>query len=63
MSNKIIGVMLIVVGVALAWWGYNVYDAAMSQIERALSGSTPIEAWVGLVGGAIVIIVGLFKLK
>ncbi len=63
MNNKIIGIVLIVVGVALTVWGFNVYDSAGSQVSRALSGDAPIEAWVGMVGGTICIVFGIFKLK
>ncbi|MFT6910177.1 MAG: uncharacterized membrane protein YidH (DUF202 family) [Oleiphilaceae bacterium] len=63
MNNKIIGIVLIIVGVALAIWGYNIYDAASSQVTRALSGDTPIEAWAGMAGGIICILVGITRLK
>lgn len=63
MNSKIIGIILIVVGVAAAIWGYNIYDAAGSQISRALSGDTPIEAWAGMIVGAICVLVGITKLK
>lgn len=63
MNNKIIAIALIVAGVALAIWGYNIYDAASSQITRTLSGDTPIEAWAGMVGGVIAVLVGFKKLK
>jgi len=63
MKNKSIGIILLVVGVALAVWGYNIYDSASSQITRALSGDVPIEAWGGMVGGAICILIGILKIK
>ncbi len=63
MKSKHIGIVLIVVGVALILWGYNVYDSAGSQISRAFSGDTPIEAWVGLVGGAVCLLFGILKVK
>lgn len=63
MDNKIVGIVLIVIGIALAAWGYDVYDSAGSQIGRALSGDTPIEAWAGMVGGAICILIGLSKVR
>jgi len=63
MSNKNIGIVLIVIGVALAVWGYNIYDSAGSQVSRAFSGDTPIEAWAGMVGGAICIVIGILKVK
>ncbi len=63
MSNKIIGIVLIIVGTALTLWGYNIYDSASSQVSRALNGDTPIEAWAGMVGGFICALLGITKLK
>ncbi len=63
MNNKIIGIVLIIVGVALAMWGYNIYDSAGSQIGRMLSGDSPVEAWAGMVGGAVCLIIGIIKVK
>jgi uncharacterized membrane protein YidH (DUF202 family) len=63
MNNKLLGFVLIVVGMALALWGYNVFDSAGAQISRALSGDTPIEAWLGMIGGVICIAVGIGKLR
>ena len=63
MNNKVVGIVLIIIGAALAVWGYNIYDSASSQIGRALSGDTPLEAWAGMVGGAICIAVGVLKVK
>jgi uncharacterized membrane protein YidH (DUF202 family) len=63
MNKKIIGIILIVVGVTLALWGYNIFDSASSQISRAFSGDAPIEAWLGMPGGAICIAIGITKLR
>ena len=63
MTNKIFGIVLIIVGIALAMWGYNIYDAASSQVTRALSGDTPIESWAGMVGGVICVLAGITRLK
>lgn len=63
MSNKNIGIILIIVGVALAFWGYNIYDSAASQVSRALTGDAPMKAWAGMIGGAICIALGVFKVK
>jgi uncharacterized membrane protein YidH (DUF202 family) len=63
MNNKMIGIVLIVIGVALAAWGYNIYDSAGSQVSRALSGDVPIEAWAGMVGGAICILLGVSRVR
>ncbi len=63
MNNKIIGIVLIIAGAALALWGYNIYDSAGSQVSRAFSGDTPLEAWAGMVGGAICFVIGIIKVK
>lgn len=63
MNNKTIGIVLIIVGIALMAWGYNVYDSAGGQISRALSGDTPMEAWIGLVGGAVCAVMGILRVK
>ncbi|WP_026374702.1 DUF3185 family protein [Aestuariibacter salexigens] len=63
MHKKLLGIILIIVGTALAIWGYDIYDSASSQVTRALSGDTPIEAWGGMIGGVILIIVGATRLK
>lgn len=51
MNNKLIGVALLVVGIALALWGYTIYDSAGSQISRAITGEVPVKAWVGMILG------------
>lgn len=63
MNNKIIGIVLIIAGVALAIWGYNIYDSASATMSRALNGDTPIEAWAGMVGGVIAILIGITRIK
>jgi uncharacterized membrane protein YidH (DUF202 family) len=63
MNNKIIGIVLIIAGVALAMWGYSIFDSASSQVSRALNGDTPIEAWAAMVGGAISVVVGITRVK
>ena len=63
LNNKAIGIVLIVIGTALAIWGYNIYDSAGAQVSRAFSGDTPFEAWAGIVGGVICIVFGIFKVK
>lgn len=63
MNKTYLGIVLIIVGVALVAWGYNVYDSVGSQISRTLNGDAPMEAWVGLVGGAVCILIGILKVK
>lgn len=63
MNSKVIGIVLIIVGVALALWGYDVYDSATSQVSRAFNGDTPIEAWAGVIGGVVCVLIGITKVK
>jgi uncharacterized membrane protein YidH (DUF202 family) len=63
LNKKFIGTVLIVIGVALVAWGYNSYDSVSSQLSRTFNGEAPIEAWVGMVGGAICIVIGILKVK
>ena len=63
MKSKHVGIILIIIGVALITWGYNIYDSTSSQVVRAFNGDAPIEAWVGLVGGAICLVLGILKVK
>ena len=63
MTNKIIAIAPIGIGIALAIWGYDAYDSARSQVTRALNGETPMEAWLGFIGGAVCILVGITRLK
>lgn len=63
MNNKVIGVVLIIVGVALAIWGYGIYDSVGSQVSRTVSGNAPVEAWAGMVGGVICVVIGISRLK
>ena len=63
MNNKLTGIILIVVGIALIVWGYNIYDSAGSQIIRAFNGDVPAKAWAGMVGGVVCIILGILRIK
>ena len=63
MNNKIIGVVLIIAGIGLGLWGYNLYDSVGSQFSRAFSGDAPLKAWAGMAGGVICLIIGFLKIK
>jgi len=52
MNNKNFGIALIIIGVALAFVGLQFYGLCGVTDWWALSVDTPIEAWLGMVGGA-----------
>jgi uncharacterized membrane protein YidH (DUF202 family) len=63
MNNKIIGVILIIAGVALALWGYDLYNSTSAQLSRSLNGDTPIKVWAGMAGGIVAVLIGITWLK
>lgn len=63
MNNRQIGIILIIAGIALAIWGYTIYDSAGSRLGRVLSDDTPVEAWAAMVIGAVCAAFGFNKLK
>lgn len=62
-NNKMIGIALFVIGAGLLFWGYDIYDSAGSQVNRAIGGEAPMKAYVLLIGGAVCAILGILKLK
>lgn len=62
-SNRILGIVLVVVGIFLAMWGYDVHDSAGAQVTRAIGGDTPMKAWLGMGGGVVCIVLGVLRLR
>ena len=62
-NKRYIGIVFIVAGVALAYWGFGIYDSAGSKIGRALTGDTPVKAWAGMIGGAVLALFGILQVK
>ena len=61
MDSKILGVILIVAGILLGIWGYNLYDSVGSSINRSFGGDAPLEAWAALIGGGVSFLIGIKK--
>ncbi|NIP73934.1 MAG: DUF3185 family protein, partial [Gammaproteobacteria bacterium] len=55
---RIIGIVLVVVGVVLLWQGWQARQTVGSQLSEAFGGGTPSEAIWMLAGGAILAVVG-----
>jgi hypothetical protein len=64
MANKsglqLISVVLMVVGVGLAYWGYDMSGGLDSQLNEALSGSSSDDVMIRYIGGAACFAAGLF---
>lgn len=58
--NKIIGIVLLVVGIILLYFGYEAYNAPASEISNAVTGQPTDNAMWYLIGGAVAVIVGLY---
>jgi hypothetical protein len=59
---KIIGIVLLLVGVGVAFWGYRLSGGVGSQITQAVTGSPTDKIMAFYIGGAVSAVVGLFLL-
>lgn len=59
-QKKLIGLVLMVVGVGLAIWGYRMSGSFGSQLNEALSGSYGDKVMLLYIGGAACFVAGLF---
>ena len=59
-TNKIVGIILVVVGAGLAFWGYRMSSSIGSQLSQAFSGSPSDKVMAFYIGGAACLVVGLF---
>jgi len=62
MAKKIIGLILLVVGIGLAYWGYQMSGSVGSQLSQAFTGSPTDKVMAYYIGGAASFVVGLFLL-
>ena len=56
---KIIGLILLVVGAGLAWWGYQLSGALAAQLTKTISGALPDAIMYRYIGGAASAVAGL----
>ena len=60
---KIIGLILIVVGVGFAVWGYQLSTSVGSQVTQAVTGADTDKVMSYYIFGAVSFIVGLFLFR
>jgi hypothetical protein len=60
--NKPIGVILLIVGICLLIWGFNLYGAFSSRIVRAFTGAPPDKTVTILIAGGACTALGIYQL-
>lgn len=59
---KGVGLVLLVGGAGLAFWGYQLSDSLAAQLSRTLTGALPDAVMYRYIGGAVSCAAGLFLL-
>lgn len=59
-ATKMIGFVLVVIGLGLAFWGYQLSATVGSQITQAITGSVTDRVMTYYIGGAASFVVGLY---
>lgn len=59
---KVIGLILLVGGIGVAFWGYQLSGSLAAQLSRSLNNALPDAVMYRYLGGAISSVVGLFLL-
>lgn len=62
MKGIYIGIALLVIGVGLLIWGYNISQSVSGQLSSAFSGSPGDKAMILYIAGGICAALGIFKL-
>jgi ABC-type phosphate transport system auxiliary subunit len=59
---KLIGLILLIGGIGMLFWGYQMSDAFTSKLTEGLTGALPDAVMYRYIGGAISSVAGLFLL-
>jgi hypothetical protein len=59
-TMKIIGIALVVIGVGLGLWGYQLSGSVGSQISQAVTGSDTDKVMTLYIAAAVSLVVGIF---
>lgn len=59
-TMKIIGIALMVIGLGLAFWGYQLSGSVGSQITKAVTGSDTDKVMTFYISGAVSFVVGIY---
>jgi hypothetical protein len=59
-SQKILGIVLIVLGLGLALWGFQLSGSVVSEVSQAVTGSDTDKVMTFYIAGAVSFFVGIF---
>lgn len=59
-TMKIMGIVLVVLGIGLAIWGYQLSGSIESQITQAFTGSDTDKVMTFFITGAVSFVVGIY---
>ena len=59
---KVVAIVLVVLGIGLAFWGYRLSGGFGAQLSQAVTGSPTDRIMAFYIGGAVSLAVGLFLL-
>jgi len=62
MNNKVIAIILLVVGAGFAYWGYEMSGAIGAQLSKSFTGSATDGVMIRYIAGLVCIGLGLFFL-
>ena len=60
LAMKPVSIALIIIGIGLAFWGYQLSGSVGSQISQALTGSHTDKVMTFYIGGAVSFFIGLY---
>jgi hypothetical protein len=60
LPNNLIGIIMLIVGGGLAYWGYQKSEGLQSQLSNAVTGAATDNVMLLYIGGAVCIAIGLF---
>ena len=61
-QNKIIGIVLLVIGAIALYFGFNATNAPMEEVTEAFTGRYSDQTMLYLIGGAVAGVAGLVML-
>ena len=60
LPNKLIGIIALVAGAGLGYWGYQESGGLESQLSSAITGSQSDNVMLLYIGAAVCVVIGIF---